>query len=56
MDHSDNPRRTLSEALRTGSLGEAARSFLAGPVAARQPSKCPDRLGSPPGPGTPPRR
>ena len=55
MDHSDNSRRTLSEALRTGSLGEAARSFLAGPVAAPPAVQVPGPTReSPPGPGTPP--
>ncbi len=54
MDNSDPRRRTLSEALRTGSLGEEARNFLAGPVvpppAAQVPVATPQ---SPPHPVSP---
>jgi hypothetical protein len=44
MDNSDNSRRTLSEALRTGSLGEDARRFLAGPAVPPPPRKSPGRF------------
>lgn len=55
MDNSDNSRRTLSEALRTGSLGEEARSFLTGPAAPPPPAQVPGATPqSPPRPVTPP--
>lgn len=41
MDSSDKDRRTLSEALRTGKLGDEARSFLTGTALPPPPAQLP---------------
>ena len=41
MDSSDKDRRTLSEALRTGKLGQEARSFLTGTALLPPPAQLP---------------